>query len=647
MAYTSEIEKLERRWNENPLGLTFAPLAEAYRKAGDHTRALELLEIGLAQHPNYVPAHIVRGRCNLDANGDDAAELAFLRVIELDPENAIALRSLADICERTGRVSEAVRRLETLIEVDRSNEEARLQLQRLRSAPAGSPPQAADAAPAAPQPIQPPEPAGLTAPLGADDPAAVASAAPGSEDELSDIAVYDPDDLAPTSGGEFQLPSDSEALSASGDRLADVVLGSEIPEQALPAEQDAEGEGMLGAPSPTVAGTSALPGAELAQEPVVPEIGEASGELLEADPLPDQAASATAWAGSVFEPTSPELLAETPSLLESDDYLAEAREFEQPVESALDQESGPDEAPAFDQPPAFSQAPVEYAPAAESVDAPAAEAPAEEPVEAAFDSVLHEEPSPEPEMAPAPEPESEPVPVPVAEAAEPSDAAAWWATAQPDEPVAASQESPVSVESEAEAAGGGPEPALVVTESMAEVFLRQGHPALALAVYTQLAQRDPENRRVAEAMTRLQEELAPPAPAPAPAPRYDAASTGGMSIGARLDGLLGAARPAVAATVHPPAFEAPKRTVEPTRPGEDSLSLSSVFGEDAGSAPVGPASGPAESAEGEPSFDEFFAPQEAAELPSTPAPAQEAAGAPVQSGEDLERFNAWLRGLKG
>jgi hypothetical protein len=182
---------------------------------------------------------------------------------------------------------------------------------------------------------------------------------------------------------------------------------------------------------------------------------------------------------------------------------------------------------------------------------------------------------------------------------------------------------------------------------MAEVFLRQGHPALALAVYTQLAQRDPENRRVTEAMAKLQQELAPPPPAPAPAPRYDAASTGGLSIAARLAGLLGASRPSVAATVHPPVFEAPRRAAEPTRPSEDSLSLSSVFGEDAGSAPVGPASAPAESAEGEPSFDEFFAPQETAELPSTPAPAQEAAGAPAQSGEDLERFNAWLRGLKG
>lgn len=645
MAYTSEIEKLERRWNENPLGLTFAPLAEAYRKAGDPARALELLEIGLAQHPNYVPAHIVRGRCSLDANGDDAAELAFLRVLELDPENAIALRSLADICERTGRVAEAVRRLETLIEVDRSNEDARHQLQRLRSAPPSPAPEGAAAAPtaqAAPPPslVQPPEPPGLSQSIGSDEPAADASARPSAEDDLNDLAVYVSEDLAPGSGSEFQLPSDSEALSASGDRLPDVVLGSEIPEQALPAEQDAEGEGMMGAPSATVAGTSTLPGAELAQDPIVPEIGAASDEVLEPEPLPDRAASVTAWAGSVFEPTSPESVAETPSLLESDDYLPEAREFERPVEPAFD------EAPVLDRAPAFDQPTAEDAPAvAESVEAPNADAPVSAPLEAALESVPPAEPSPEQEMAPEPKPET--VPAPVAEADEPAEPAAWWAPAQPDEPVAASEESSAPVESEAEAAAGGPEPALVVTESMAEVFLRQGHPALALAVYTQLAQRDPENRRVAEAMAKLQQELAPPAPAPAPAPKYDAASTGGVSIAARLAGLLGASRPAVAATVHPPAFEAPRRAAEPTRPSEDSLSLSSVFGEDAGSAPVGPASGPAGTAEGEPSFDEFFAPQDSADLPSTPAPAPEAAGAPVQSGEDLERFNAWLRGLKG
>jgi hypothetical protein len=41
---TSEIAKLESRWRDNPQGLTFAPLAEAYRKHEDPRRALEILQ---------------------------------------------------------------------------------------------------------------------------------------------------------------------------------------------------------------------------------------------------------------------------------------------------------------------------------------------------------------------------------------------------------------------------------------------------------------------------------------------------------------------------------------------------------------------------------------------------------------------------
>lgn len=130
---TTEIEKLERRWQENPLGLTFAPLAEAYRKTGSVSRALELLDTGLAQHPGYVPAHIVRGRCHLDSGERALAELDFLCVAELDPENVIALKALADLAEDEGRTSDAIHRLESLLEIDRNNEEAEVQLERLRS----------------------------------------------------------------------------------------------------------------------------------------------------------------------------------------------------------------------------------------------------------------------------------------------------------------------------------------------------------------------------------------------------------------------------------------------------------------------------------------------------------------------------------
>jgi hypothetical protein len=127
----SEIEKLERRYAENPHGLTFAPLAEVHRKNGDAARALELLTAGLELHPNYIPASIVLGRCHQDLGDLPAAEAAFAHVLRLDDENVIALKSLADINERLERFDDAGNWLRRLVAVDRSNEEAREQLRRV------------------------------------------------------------------------------------------------------------------------------------------------------------------------------------------------------------------------------------------------------------------------------------------------------------------------------------------------------------------------------------------------------------------------------------------------------------------------------------------------------------------------------------
>ena len=127
----SEIEKLERRYAENPQGLTFAPLAEVHRKNGEVQRALDLLGPGLEFHPDYIPASIVLGRCHMDLGNVDAAETAFLRVVALDGENVIALKSLADIGERLLKFDDAERWLRTLLSLDRSNDDAREQLQRV------------------------------------------------------------------------------------------------------------------------------------------------------------------------------------------------------------------------------------------------------------------------------------------------------------------------------------------------------------------------------------------------------------------------------------------------------------------------------------------------------------------------------------
>lgn len=139
MAYTSEIEKLERRVQENPQGRFFASLADAYRKDGQVGRALEVLKTGLMIHPDYVSARVVLGRCLLDQGDDAGAEAAFARVTELDGESVIALKALADISERRGDFVASARWARALLTVDPGSDEAREQLTRVEQQ-AGSPP---------------------------------------------------------------------------------------------------------------------------------------------------------------------------------------------------------------------------------------------------------------------------------------------------------------------------------------------------------------------------------------------------------------------------------------------------------------------------------------------------------------------------
>ena len=152
VAYTSEIEKLEKRWAENPKGRNFAPLADAYRKAGELDRAIELCTAGLELHPDYVSAHIVFARCLIDQKNDAGASDVFRKVLTLDPENVLALKILAEIAERGGRHDEAAEWLTRLLAADPMNGDAAEHLARAKSKAAQA---AAKQAPptAAPEPI--------------------------------------------------------------------------------------------------------------------------------------------------------------------------------------------------------------------------------------------------------------------------------------------------------------------------------------------------------------------------------------------------------------------------------------------------------------------------------------------------------------
>jgi len=202
------------------------------------------------------------------------------------------------------------------------------------------------------------------------------------------------------------------------------------------------------------------------------------------------------------------------------------------------------------------------------------------------------------------------------------------------------------------------EPEIVATETMAELYLSQGHRVEALEVYRILVRQSPDDSRLRERIEALEneEELAPSLasedatadePADSRTEALAASSTGGQSARQLFASLISAASSTAASESgsKPPPQEPEEGSEEaeegsrgaPTRPAQDRLSLSAVFGEDA--SPVPPAVGSVERSGGEAfSFDSFFG--------EGKRPKASSAGKGSED-DDLDQFNDWLQGLKG
>ncbi len=125
-ALDQEIRTLESLfWSErDPDGLAFAPLADACLRNGQVKEALDLLTDGMSRQPEYATGHVVATRLYLQQGMHSEAEFAARRVLELDPENVMALSSLASIVQERGESEEVARLRATLMEVDPEAAEA-------------------------------------------------------------------------------------------------------------------------------------------------------------------------------------------------------------------------------------------------------------------------------------------------------------------------------------------------------------------------------------------------------------------------------------------------------------------------------------------------------------------------------------------
>ena len=581
MAYTSEIEKLEKRWAENPKGRNFAPLADAYRKAGELDRAIELCKSGLERHPDYVSAHIVYGRCLVDQRQDIAAGEVFQKVLTLDPENILALRVLAEICERGKRFEEAVGWLTKLLAVDPMNGDAAEHLARAKG-------QAAAAAK-------------RTEPFVAV--VAPAPAAPAARAARAARATPTPTPRPAPTGPKVAAPSPRAATA---------------PSPAAAAKPDFVVEhGSLAEPEPPVAASKPSSDIEtfdgaIGFNAVAHDAARAEGLEVQED--------------VVFEPQKQDVegLAQT-------QYESGMLAIPEPPPGLLDEEL-----PQVDLPLIM---PEDVMPAA----TPRAATPP---------------PPPSPPHVPAPPP-----PPPPPRAATPAPAA----VALSDDDGAADQ-----------AALSRAEP--VLTETMAELYIKQGHTEDGLHVYQALLAQRPGDVRLRTKVDQLMGKGPPPA-------------RSGQSAQAFLRGIL-ARRPvrgeassleqAFAAASPEPELPAPG---EATRPASDTISLDAIFGDEGGRAGASPPDTPPPAASAAPrpgggalggtggagsvggggaaatagsatggfSFDQFFsgggeaAPGAGGGEPPAKAPGRPSGGKgrpPVEDEAALDQFQAWLKGLK-
>ena len=137
-AHRDEIAKLESLFAANPEGRIFTHLAEAYRKAGELDRALEVLETGIERHTDYSSAYVVLGRVHADRADAEAARRSFRRVLELDPHNLVALRALGDLARDQGDSAEALEHYRQLLNLEPGNEEMGALVASLEAAPSGA-----------------------------------------------------------------------------------------------------------------------------------------------------------------------------------------------------------------------------------------------------------------------------------------------------------------------------------------------------------------------------------------------------------------------------------------------------------------------------------------------------------------------------
>src|SRR5688572_8384410 len=349
-----EIAKLEALYANNPGGRVFTHLAEAYRKAGDLKQAREILEEGLTRHTDYASAYVVLGRVLVDQGAAPEAAAAFRRVLQLDHENRVALRSLGDLARTSDAPAEALTYYHQLQHLDPTDDDLNETIDaltaRVNEAPAGVEPVAEEAP--APQPAAP-EPIAVAAP----------EPPPAPEPEPEPMAEPEPWAEPEPMVAEAAAPVESPPPVATTDYGMDWAASDETTEE-LPGDLAAFVQSQTAQAGPTEELADTLPpfdvgfeeaAAEATAEPMTEPVGEPFGDISldapaeepEAEPAVDfgigdfaidpAAEGAETFATEAAAPWTPEDVSDEPLTTEAPEATLEREEAEAPRESSFEE----------------------------------------------------------------------------------------------------------------------------------------------------------------------------------------------------------------------------------------------------------------------------------------------------------------------
>jgi tetratricopeptide (TPR) repeat protein len=453
--------------------------------------------------------HIVYGQALYESNRFDGAQAVFETALSLDPENLIALKHLGDIARQAGDLKAARIWYQRVLEADPRNEEIAQLMISLLAVPE-------------PAPQSPPTP--------------VVQAPPVGREPLS----REPLRPTPSVSATPSLPSEP----VTGEETALVVEKSEAEPlragtPAAPVPSPIVREGVV--PPRISEATKALDGQDflsLDDFNIGANASAERGESRVVDPDADAAAPAA------------DAVPVAPFEMESDELQVESTEPDVTLESGFD--LGTEDQPFEADPFAIAAVPVSESPATELAtdlrlglpDDESAEPMDEHRTAESLDGLQTFEPGVIDTLSTPSEPlERDEFFGPVPGAAVPEAQPEALREPQPEQ----QPEQQPELEPEAVAA-----PRTFVTETMAELYLRQGHLDSALDIYRQLVERRPDDvslqGRLREVETKMRDEAAAAATATAQpaAPVY-----GGPTIREFLAGLAARRTPIFGVSIEP------------------------------------------------------------------------------------------------